>query len=48
MYPRGVGEWVTECVFKALYDVNSPVQNLRGQKNPTMLRVDVEQIGCDL
>jgi hypothetical protein len=27
--------------------LKSPVRNLRGQKNPTMLRVGVAQAGCD-
>ena len=45
--PRGVGQSVTECAVKALYDVKFIDLKPVGTKNPTMLRVGVAQTGCD-
>jgi hypothetical protein len=38
---------VTECVFKALRDVKVTGSKPARTKNPSMLRVGVDQVGCD-
>jgi hypothetical protein len=45
--PRGVGQWVTECVVKELCDVKVTSSKPVGTKNQSMLRVGVAQAGCD-
>jgi len=35
------------CALKALCDVKATGSKPMGTKNPTMLRVGVDQVGCD-
>jgi hypothetical protein len=45
--PQGVGQWVMECVVKALHDVKVTGSKPARTKNLAMLRVGVAQAGCD-
>ena len=45
--PWGIGNSVSECVFKALRDVKVIGLKLAVTKNPAILRVGVAEVGCD-
>jgi len=45
--PWGIGNSVSECVVKALFDVKVIGLKLAVTKNPAILRVGVAQVGCD-